>query len=755
MYFLILFFFAAFSAVVLLGLLFIRANWSGSSVLRSTEPGPPQNVKSVRPWLVVKRDFTSPTGAKYSPTTIDYLRQSVYSRAYGTIEDKTDVMYGASFPVDTSVSSSLGFSRNLLGYTRKDVIYVPEISQDSKHCDDWMTPAYASSKFVPCSVSKGIDACFLCVESRKYVRNCVHVPHAFTVSTFSGDTVTIPASSTTGDVDQGWCLPSAFNNINFESNSPVPIQDKTRNCNPNTGSWILSQLGQDNGKFDSSYNWVCKCRYPSLMTNVNNNLLGDCLQPVGCAPHGQLDDLSKAAKVDPYVKGFCQCETGFTGGFDRTIGPICVEVNIVDFGLNNVWKNSLINTDFSVLNSKFISDKFLELFPAAQRDSLILPDPCKIDSFSGKKVTGCETRMLKISGKQVAFCVTLNENHVAHLTGTDYLMNNSGRYPNACLYTGSHSGPKRIGSTPDNVKGHYMLSYWNGKNLPDIGQTYVISFENVNQEVFELMFAFKKIIRDDPNYKDWVKREIKPSNLTDKIIPTRFDMDKYFTESQNGIVIYNEFPECDIEYKLANIVQVVPLFNKTLLEFYTGSQIVLSLVSNRDEKHWRHLYYRRIDQHTWLPQTADEYFKWKDNKGNCTGRGRLVPNSAVYLNYATQTSDFVKKRFHQRFLLPRIESAYPAYQSRALCTLFEGCEMYKTRADYLDEFFPSLSPSITIGNRDLIPFVRNKRFDATLQLFITDLFYIIAANAYSQNYRNYQGQNNKFALNPDGVRQFA
>ena len=760
MYFLPLFFFASIAAIIVVAILFVRSRWSGDELLRSLEPGPVSPRVSFPPWQVIRRTFKTPSGGAYSATTVDFLRESVFQRAYemanataATLVDSTP-RYGATFPIDTSISARFGFKRSILGYTRKSVVYVPEISHDSKRCDDWMKEGGVKT-LVACSVSRGIDACFVCIESRKYSRSCVHVPNRFSVLGADGKTVDIPKSSKTDDADEGWCLPSAFSDIDFSGTAPVPIKDKTRNCNPNTGSWLLAQLGRDDGKFDSSYNWICKCRYPSLMTNAQHNVLNDCTEAVGCSPHGKLDVESQAGRVDPYVKGFCECEAAYKGDFDKAIGPVCVEENILDYGLNNVW--GIIGANFDRLDKRFISPKFLELFPEEQRDSLELPDPCKYDSFTLKKVSGCEVRFFTISGVQAALCVTLDGNHVAHMSDTDYLKNNLGRYPNACMYTGAHSVRSKLHYTPDFVRGHYILSYWNAKNLPDVGETYVRLSPDVasNPDVYWTFVRILQIMREDSAYQDWRRREVKPHNSSDPLMDARFRMNDFFSDDETGMVFYNEFPDCDMKYKLTTMWGVVPLFDETLGKLYNPDLIRLWMVSDRKEFHWRHIYYRRIDQHTWQPQTVKEYNDFYDTP-NCTGRGRVVPDWPVYLNYRTQTNDMDTKRFYQFFLEPKEEKPYPAYQSRKSCQIIinTDCKIWKTREEYLDFFLPSLTPSITIGNRELIPFVKNRRFDCTVQLFITDIFLIIAANTYCQNYRNYQGKNNQFPVLPDGVRQF-
>lgn len=764
MYFLPLFFFASIAAIFVVVVLFVRSRWSGDELLRSLEPGPVSSRVNLPPWKVVQRTFKTPSGGSYSATTVDFLRESVFQRAYETastsasafLDGDSPPKYGASFPIDTSVSARLGFKRSVLGYTRKSVIYVPEISHDSKHCDEWMKEG-TTKNLVACSVSRGIDACFVCIESRKYSRSCIHVPNSFPVLSASGETVDIPRSSDTGNTDEGWCLPSAFADIDFSGTTPVPIKDKTRNCNPNTGSWLLAQLGQDDGKFDSSYNWICKCRYPSLMTNAQHNVLNDCTEAVGCAPHGKLDADSRAGRVDPYVKGTCECEATYKSSFDKVIGPVCVEENVLDYGLNKVW--DILGFDFDELENRFISLKFLDLFPEDQRDSLRLPDPCRYDSLTLKKVSGCKADFFDISDQQVVICVTLDGDHIAHVSDTDYLKNNYGKYPNSCMYTGAHSVRTKLFYTPDNIRGHYILSYWNGKNFPDVGATYVgLSTDVVvNPEIYYKYTHILQIMRDDPTYQNWRKREIKPHNSNDRYIYARFQMENFFTDDETCMVFYNEFPDCQLYYGLTSMQNVVPLYNETLGTFYDKNKnlIRLWMVSDREELHWRHIYYRRIDKHTWQPQTVKEYNDFYD-RDNCTGRGRVVPDAAVYLNYRTQTSNMDTKRFYQFFMEPPEEKPYPAYQSRKSCLIIidTECKIWKTREDYLDSYLPSLTPTITIGNRELIPFTKNRRFDCTVQLFITDIFYIIAANTYCQNYRNYQGQSSRFPVLPDGVRDF-
>lgn len=787
MYYLPLFFFGAVATLIVLVVLLARSQWGGNELVRSTEPGPVSPRVRLKPWRVVKRSFKVPSGASgssgadYSATTIDFLRQSVFDRAYDTataavtrlvasatsasladmaamVADSSRPDYGATFPVDATISKQLGFARSILPYKRKDVVYVPEISHDSKRCDEWMKTGVKN--LVSCSVSRGSDACFVCIESRKYNRSCVHVPSAFLVQTYNEETITIPASSKTNNKDEGWCLPSTFASIDFASGSPVPIQESKRNCNPNTGSWILAQLGQDGGSFDSSYNWVCKCRYPSLMTNLNHSISQDCLLPVGCQPYGSLDPASVAGKVDPYVKGYCVCNKGYQSDFDKTVGPICVEKNVGDTDYETIWQVGLNN--FTKLDKSFVSTKFLDLLPVALRSNPVLPDPCSIDAFSLKKTSGCKVQFYKINNTNVAMCVTTNLNYIAFTSDTDYLQNNHGRYPNSCLYTGSHEQNGAIPNSPDSVLTHAILSFWNDKNLPDVGLTYVKNSQDSREDPvpahYERADAIMSILTKDDTYQNWRKREVKTKPFIGPYLRNMtFRVHDFFSDDTNCIVYYNDFPEVNIKYNVATMRDLVPLF-RDVIGPVEWSDRRMWMVSDRLEPHLRHLYYARLNAHTYQPQEFEEYnsFVNRVHAPGCTGYGRVMPNEVpVYLTFfSTITPDLPVKRFRQSFLYPLDQDWYPAYQSTEGCTIFDECKMYHTRDEYLSNLIHDLVTSVTVGNRKLLPHKRSKRFDATLQIFRTKLFYIIMCNRYSQNYRSYQQLSNRFPTIPDGFKQY-
>lgn len=396
---------------------------------------------------------------------------------------------------------ALGYQAKILRYTRKDVVYVPEISHDSKRCDLW-SDYHDISYLTKCSLSEGEEACFKCIESRRFIRRCVHVNSPLRVSLNpqgNSDFVTIPANE---HEDEGYCLSRVFANIiDNGTENGQPGTDVANNCNPHTGTWLLvrqSALG------DSTYNWICQCRYPNLMTNLTT-IFSDCMKPVGCQPHGRLDDDTSAGKVNPYVSGRCVCEKSYESGYDKTVGPICVPrvVFSEDNLPQNVYRDHNLNM-YSRLHwpsDRDLLDNRLGTISGNNPEGLYLPNPCHYDAVTYKRLPvtlQCSLVSEKIGKERVAYCVQQHPNAVVLRTPRDYLLNNNGKYGNACMLVNTESGQTQTEN--------YILSYQTSRSIENCRPDFGCMYERASQ----LNKVFDYLREHDDEYRRFAEKVSPP-----------------------------------------------------------------------------------------------------------------------------------------------------------------------------------------------------------------------------------------------------
>lgn len=386
-------------------------------------------------------------------------------------DDLSRSMYGVT-RLNPKRLTALGFSDRVRSYQRQSVIYVPEISKDSRRCDLW-SERRDVSYLVKCKISDGDTACFNCIESRKFVRVCVHLSRSIRlvlnyetdktngalaaansklfrheVAESSDDFIDLPANES---ADEGYCLPRVLQQTVNDDNGNWRPSDKTRNCNPVTGDWLLARLGLSE---NFSYNWICHCRYPNLMTNAST-VFSDCSRAVGCRPYGQLDDDARNGRVDPYLHGRCNCSTGYKATRDSMVGPTCVPAAVSWNGVlpQDLYKRYNLNMD-SMLSwprdRRFIDERILRYFDAKDdklgaNRSINLPNPCLYDAVTAKLMPSsraCTLVSEVINGSTVAYCVFQHPQGIPVRTERDYLRNNNGRYSNACLFIDTTHGPE-------------------------------------------------------------------------------------------------------------------------------------------------------------------------------------------------------------------------------------------------------------------------------------------------------------------------
>lgn len=430
---------------------------------------------------------------KYPASGFDRLEESARKKLYGVSR------------TDPRRLRALGFKPKIRSYERKDVIYVPEISPDSRRCDRWNT-AQDVSYLVRCKPSDGEEACFKCIESRRFVRQCITLKRPVRVSlnfAFGGGSdefIDLPANE---NEDEGYCLPALFKNITEDSEGNQRPSDITRNCNPNTGTWLLARQS-DVG--DTTYNWLCRCRYPNLMTNLTT-IFSDCMRPVGCMPYGRLDDRAAAGLVNPYTQGTCVCSVGYEPSYDKTIGPVCIpQIVFSETNLpQDVYRRARFNMDRFLQwprDSRYLDSRLANI-SGNNPNGLMLPNPCKYDAITYRPLIdeqSCELVSEKIGTETVAYCVIKNPNAVPVRASRDYLRGNNGRYANACIAVNVTNDSTTVTQTEN-----YILSYQtsrSGENpRPDFGVLY--------EKSEQLTAILERLKREDVEYQRFLAR-VKP-----------------------------------------------------------------------------------------------------------------------------------------------------------------------------------------------------------------------------------------------------
>lgn len=562
-------------------------------------------------------------------------------------------VYGSGM-VASRATTSLGFARKLKRYERQDVIYVPEISEDSVKCDAWMSSKIllnktrkdvktdtttmrenqtlaASTVLHECEIEKGETACFKCIESRKFLRSCVHIRRDMTVTDKNDDVLVIPKNR---DNSLGWCLPKNFENIDQDldgsdgsGNDVVTAVPKeiNRNCNPNTGKWLLSQLGDDGGSFDSSYNWICKCTYPNLMTNLTTSM-SDCLKPVGCAPHGHLDDVTSKGLVDPYREGQCVCDRFYEAGFEDNIGPVCSPRNIGTSGkaLHELYKENNLSYGSSIPHS-YVSKILVNSIDRRYRGQSLIPNPCRVDAITGLPTNGCQEVLTTIDGKSRVICVSVRGDHVAVKNDSDYLLNNNGQYPNACVAV-IDNREEAISADKSYENIPMVLSGFNQKWLPDFGVIVTPDQKSTLRKLYEVLWT------QDQTMRQWFDINVKePKPFGNQ----RFDLPWPLNQlaDRYTLVVYEDFPSTgkDGYYSPAHAFIFNHLHNGKTTKLFT-------LFAQNYDKFYREYY--GVRDYWWWEQYRAQYNRDK-------GPGRLPPGATTF-EYIRQNKEIGKQEYRLR-----------------------------------------------------------------------------------------------------------
>lgn len=657
------------------------------------------NPDKLADWRVKKIQFRRPTNEENSITvsSIEYLSKR-HTGVYGIPR------------INESRSKKLGFTRRLKRYKRSFEVSVPElISENTVHCDSWMKESsqsdesklavVAASRLQECVIEDNDSRCFKCVESQRFIRSCIQVASGLTLTRKDGTEFIIPPNRAE---KYGWCLPSNFKHWLVSGSQTGPI-DSERQCNPNTGTWLLSQLGDDNGDNDLSFNWICKCRYPNLMSNLTT-LTSDCLRPVGCGENGRLDDSAAKGLIDPYREGSCICDYGYTSDWDKTVGPTCSRLSIGHTGaLEDIYKQYHISFG-KRLRHDFISPTFLSLFDEKYSNITSVPDPCKVDALTGFETNGCQATQWMIDNKWVVFCQSTQTDHVAIKTSTDYLLNNYGRYPNACakiyesndlfMVTGAANIPMN-------------LSFVNGKNQPDVG---MIIFDNVPSNLRRLYNALWK---KDANLRAWYHREMKPTKVwNNKRFELYHNLNKMADEET--IVVYEDHPNGrQTQQTYLHKLLYAPFSDSSAAAEYEKTFILYGQHYNR---YFREYY--GVKDYWWWDQYLDQY-----NESSDWGR---VPDGAMYTKYIAQSGDINKQNYRMTIIHHRFSgddevnakhAQYPAIPKKCI-----WCGDYGSlTSDYVREWIiPSLY--VCLYQNKFLPIQINRKyfsFDGTVTLYKT------------------------------------
>ncbi|KAK2574882.1 hypothetical protein KPH14_013129, partial [Odynerus spinipes] len=671
----------------------------------------------------------------YEERTVKLANKNSDSRRIRTIHYRSKLkgnVYGSGM-IASRATTNLGFARKLKRYERQDVIYVPEISKDSVKCDAWMnSKALAlngklksdndetqapTTVLHECEIEKGETACFKCIESRKFLRSCVHIRRDMTVTDKNDEILVIPKNR---DNSLGWCLPKNFENIDqdLEGDDATTVVPKeiNRNCNPNTGRWLLSQLGDDGGSFDSSYNWICKCTYPNLMTNLTTSM-SDCLKPVGCAPHGHLDDVTSKGLVDPYREGQCVCDRFYEADFEDNVGPICSPKNIGKSGktLHELYKENNLTYGSSIPHS-YVSKILVNSIDRRYRGQSLIPNPCKVDAITGLATNGCQEVLTTIDGKSRVICVSVRADHVAVKNDSDYLLNNNGQFPNACVAVIDYR-ENEISADRSYENLPMVLSGFNRKWLPDFGVIVTTDYTS------KLRDLYNELWENDDTMRKWYDRNVnEPKPFGDKRFPLSWPLNRL--DSTATIVVYEDFPNTgkDGYYSPAHSF----IFNH--LHNGDSTKLLFTLFAQNYDKFYREYY--GVRDYWWWEQYRDQYNRDK-------GPGRLLPGATTF-EYIRQNKEVGKQVYRLRQWPTNFRYNDQFYPGKPYDCLFCDDTGSKSGEYVKTNVIPSLVP-FYYESRQRPIYMNGKyfSFDATVIVNYDPPVMNFVAERFMHNYKNH------------------
>lgn len=420
---------------------------------------------------------------------------TIRSFLHNIIENCGKCEHAEKLPEEKHYESKLGTKR--IPDFRRTGIDVPDISPDSKEC---------LVELVKCDVREGNTACFNCIESRFHTMYCVHLYKDVDIYvTDEREYRTMPANT---NEYEGYCLSEKLTRLVRyylkEINDPE-LNEHSHNCRPYSGDWVLSRLS-----LDGSYNFICLCKYPHLLTNIAGPM-SSCSKSVACNNHGTLDSESIAGNIDAYVSGKCLCEDGWIGDYDANIiGPYC---RVATFGENpNAFlhtndNNKILNSTSDHLNKDFVN----YIRTLNNNQPFKIPNPCTYFTSNN----GCRLERLQrdLPNGRIIFstCIPTYGN-IALRMNSDYLNNNGGRFNNVCF--------------PVDIQYDGFTIDFNYQN------------NNYNFGITTKSKILPQWLTDSSNYLQFL-RSLKGNNAADKTVlwgHTVFD--EFTTEKSKGTVYY-------------------------------------------------------------------------------------------------------------------------------------------------------------------------------------------------------------------------
>lgn len=266
-----------------------------------------------------------------------------------------------------SIADDLYDDKRIPQFERYGVAIVGnEDSINEKHsCDDFEHP-------IECTINSDNNICLHCLETANSLRLCMHISEDlefFDVNLKRN--IKLPKNRS---VDRGYCLRDRLvGHISDLQNNSSKLALNRETCSPQNADWILTKQSLFN---DSSYSFVCKCKYPHLLTNYAGPY-SSCSFNTACNGHGTLDDESLAGRIDPFLHGRCICEEGWISEKNNH-GPYCREGKFQEIPSFYYPKESNINR-FKLQENEAIEPRFVEMINARRLDKhkdVWLPDPC-------------------------------------------------------------------------------------------------------------------------------------------------------------------------------------------------------------------------------------------------------------------------------------------------------------------------------------------------------------------------------------------
>lgn len=683
-------------------------------------------------------------------TAVHSIHRSALKRripvAAADFED-TQELYGVR-PVDPKRAKLLGFQPRLLSYERQAETYVPEISPDSRRCDLWNT-RQDNRYLVKCQVAEGDAACFNCIESRRFNRYCIHVPTLLQIHlgfAYNGmpesaaenvtmlssefdtgsDVLDIPANESP---DEGYCLPAVFKNIVHQDGAWKPT-DEARNCNPNTGDWLLARLSVTG---DTSYNWVCRCRYPNLMTNVST-VFSDCMRPVGCHPHGELDEETRLGRRNPYTQGECVCDAGYRAGRDAAIGPTCLPRVVVgeDDLPQDVYERYGLSTAAMLRwpDDQRLLDSRVATLAGNNPRGVALPNPCRYDVLTGKLLPEARSCLLvteQIEGEWTAYCVFQNYDAVPVRSSRDYLRNNNGEYSNACLLID-------IGHTDTTNTQNSILSYQVSREVedprPDFGV--LIAKSATLGRIFDS-------VADDAAYREFMSHVRPPASVSNQL------PDKSVVIAAGSVAdwcsVYEQVPIRSIE---SNGLKTL-IVRRYASPFLDG-HVVYNL---RERQYFWYVVDNPFGNTHWNHGTRDDFYQLLQVlgiPGNSLNEFYIRNGALVFKKLQDKTRDF--RVGFSNYIRETVHAAPIRYPYRRFTIPFASGsdiddDLYSDR--YYHTIWPTYAPPSSSRPKDkpYMPFVYNTDFDygdCTLTLHDNAGRYgvVLMAEQLCGNYRNHR-----------------